>query len=814
MTLMSDVKAAVTEQEALKIADAAGRKIAPLWPLSSFVAVNPFLGFSGRDFEAAMVDVSRLAGARMTQTAADYVAAIDSGRITAKDLDAAAALHPEVAADGAALAGAARKAEDMTPEPLPTIADLAQEATGQAFPARIVTYVSDYAARHFDAGQSAWATARTEPSLWAAWRADVAHDLSLGAMGIPAAAERVAKLPDAAGETLAFIAGALDLHGAALESWFARLLYTVQGWAGHARYRLWQAELGGEGHDALTDLLAIRAVCDWLLLDHVPAEDWEKAKADHAAEPQAGQHEALLAALQTAYETGWRRHAFAALGQEVDTPDARPQVQAAFCIDVRSEVFRRALETAMPGAETLGFAGFFGAAVSYQPIGAASETARCPVLLSPSGCAHEEGPEDLAETRAGRIATTSVWSRFKQAAVSSFGYVETMGLAYAGRLAAQSLKATTALSPRSPGLTEEEAAQVAPSLDVIPEEARAETAATILKAMSLTGPFARLVVLAGHGGSSLNNPHNAGLDCGACGGHDGEANARLVAKLLNDPEVRGGLPEHGIEVPEDTVFVPALHDTTLDEVTLYDIKPYMKTHAEDLAELKTALAEAGRIARSERAMLLNLDAEARVDEAVQARARDWSQTRPEWALAGCAAFIVAPRHRTQGADLGGRAFLHSYGWEADAENGYPVLELILTAPLIVASWINLQYYGSTVDNGVFGAGNKVLHNVSGLTGVIEGSTGDLRPGLPWQSVHDGERFVHEPMRLNAIVEAPAEAMSAIIEKHEGLAALLDNSWLHLFRMDETGAVVECYLPGGGWGPVALEKEKAPEARVA
>ncbi|MCU4653941.1 DUF2309 domain-containing protein [Roseibacterium sp. SDUM158016] len=813
MTLMTQVDAAVTEDEALAAADQAGRLIAPLWPLSSFVAVNPFLGFAERDFEAAMVDVARLAGARMTQGPGAYAEAIATGRIAPDDLDAAASLHPGVAASGAALAEAARGAADIAPKALPTLADLAGEATGEAWPQRIAGHVCDYAAQHFDAGQGAWSAARGDLGLWQAWRLDAGHDLGLAALGLQGASKRIAALPDAPGAALAALAASLDLSGPALESWFARLLYTVQGWAGHARYRLWQAELAGGTDPVLTDLLAIRAVCDWLLVDKVPSTAWESAKAAHANPPSPGDNEALLAALQTAYEAGWRRHVFAALGKG-EAGTGRPPVQAAFCIDVRSEVFRRALETAMPGAETLGFAGFFGAAVSYRPLGAASETARCPVLLSPSGCAHDEGPDALAATRAGRIAATSVWSRFKQAAVSSFGYVETMGLTYAARLAAQSLKATTALAPRHPGLKTEEAALLAPSLDVIPQDARVATAATILKAMSLTGPFARIVVLAGHGGTSQNNPHNAGLDCGACGGHDGEVNARLVARLLNDPEVRKGLPAEGIDVPADTVFLPALHDTTTDEVTLYDTARWKETHGEDLKALRDALAEAGKIARSERAMLLNLDPDVQVDEAVQARARDWSQTRPEWALAGCAAFIVAPRHRTQGVDLGGRAFLHSYGWKADAANGYPVLELILTAPLIVASWINLQYYGSTVDNAVFGAGNKVLHNVSGFTGVIEGSSGDLRPGLPWQSVHDGERFIHEPMRLAAIVEAPAEAMSDIIGRHEGLAALLDNSWLHLFRMDETGAVAERYVPGGGWAPLTEPEDTARVARVA
>jgi hypothetical protein len=423
------------------------------------------------------------------------------------------------------------------------------------------------------------------------------------------------------------------------------------------------------------------------------------------------------------------------------------------------------------------------------------------VLLSPAGVAHDHGPAGLAQTRTDRITAKAAWAMFKRTAVAGFGYVETMGLTYGPKLAAYSLRMSTSLGQGHAGLTAAEAATVAPSLDVIAPGDRVVTAATILKAMSLTGPFARVVMLAGHGGQSLNNPHNAGLDCGACGGHTGEMNARLVAMLLNDPEVRKGLPGQGIDVPDDTVFVAGLHETTTDTVALFDLGAAAQTHAADLTMIRAALVRAGGLARAERAALLHLDPGAVLDDAIAARARDWSQVRPEWALAGCAAFIAAARGRTAGLDLGGRAFLHSYDWQADAENGYPVLELILTAPLVVASWINLQYYGSSVDPQVYGAGNKVLHNVTGLLGVVEGTNGDLRPGLPFQSVHDGARLIHEPLRLHAVVEAPAEAMGAIIARHDGLRDLLDNGWVHLFRMDADGLVAAQYRSGGAWEDV-------------
>jgi uncharacterized protein YbcC (UPF0753/DUF2309 family) len=196
------------------------------------------------------------------------------------------------------------------------------------------------------------------------------------------------------------------------------------------------------------------------------------------------------------------------------------------------------------------------------------------------------------------------------------------------------------------------------------------------------------------------------------------------------------------------------------------------------------LAAAGALARAERARRLPRAASG---EVVAARARDWSETRPEWGLAGCRAFIAAPRAVTAGRDLGGRAFLHDYDWRADA--GFGVLELILTAPVVVASWISLQYYGSVVAPESFGGGNKLLHNVTGGIGVVEGNGGTLRAGLPWQSVHDGAGLAHEPLRLSVYVAAPREAIDGILARHAGVRALFENRWLHLFVLGEGGEAV-------------------------
>lgn len=251
----------------------------------------------------------------------------------------------------------------------------------------------------------------------------------------------------------------------------------------------------------------------------------------------------------------------------------------------------------------------------------------------------------------------------------------------------------------------------------------------------------------------------------------------------------------GVEIPESTLFLAALHDTTTDKIKIFNTERLPDTHGQDLKELNYAFEVAGELSRKERGRRMNI-AKGDVGRQVLRRSNDWSQVRPEWGLAGCSSFIVAPRQRTAKLNLDGKAFMHSYNGQKD--EGFKVLELIMTAPMVVTSWINLQYYASTVDNKKFGAGNKTLHNVVGGLGVLEGFGGDLRVGLPMQSVHDGKEFQHKPQRLNVIIEAPVDEMSKILSKHDSIRRLCDNQWIYLFAMNGEGKVAYKYIGDLHW----------------
>ena len=766
----------------LKAAEEAARAIPPAFPLTATVAVNPFLGQTGKDLATTAALLARVAGTRVTLPRSTHAAKLRDGEVSDAELAEALAACPSPLKPKDIASLKALLAQDRPePQALPTLAEIASRGDGTDWPGVIARAIGLWAAGQFDRGQALWSPA-PGASAYAAWRAWAVHDLTPEIAGLTGFCAHVAEAPDSAERAILRAAESLGLSEAAAGTAFHRLLVELGGWAQHARWLLWEAELKGGSDTTLTDLLAIRLVWEEALLAHRRwlTGTWQQVMEAHAAPVMASADDVADAILQDALERAQQRRLALKLTRQV-TERRRPSLQAAFCIDVRSEVFRRALEAADPTVETIGFAGFFGLPVQHRSHGTELTEAHLPVLLNPAltSTGHASA---AAETQARITARTGrAWGRFRQAAVSSFAFVEAAGPAYAAKLA----KSALALGHR------QEKPEAAPRIEGgMTAEAKAATAAAVLKAMSLTTGHAPLVLLLGHGAHVTNNPHESAYHCGACGGHTGDVSARLLAQLLNDAETRNGLLRHGITLSDDTLFVAGLHDTTTDMVTLHE-DGFTPQQSARLGTVRQLLAQAAQAVRAERALRLPNATAATITQ----RALNWAEVRPEWGLAGCAAFIAAPRSVTARADLGGRSFLHSYDWRAD--QGFGTLELIITAPVVVASWISLQYYGSAVAPEVFGGGNKLIHNVVGGIGVLQGNGGTLRTGLPWQAVHDGTVLVHEPLRLTVLIEAPQEAIGAVLAKHPQVAALFDNGWLHLLAL-ENGAIAARYRPGGTW----------------
>lgn len=833
-TIDNDGLPTVALTDAIKNACA---RIAPLWSLQHFVAVNPFMGLSERLFIDTCKLASNVGYGQMLMPTEFYANHYHQGRITTTDIEHALALTGSKLSLQQCLSQLGdAKQEDYT-KPWPTLANYLDSVYGQQWTTFVTEEISKWCSAYFDEGQSAWRMPWRALPLYSAWRRAAEFDHTPELAGIHGFQRCINALPEQPIAAISQILSEMGITIDNVEDFCHRQLLTVSGWSAWVRHKTWQGK-SEQIEEALIELLAICLAYEYaLLLTIAKPQDfeawrqvWQQPLSMVEMSPQLeGRY-----IMQWAYELSLQRRQLsklmAPLPIGVSAQNNRKIVQAVFCIDVRSEVYRRALESTSSYIQTFGFAGFFGFPIEYIAIGHQHGQAQCPVLIQPKfkiresvinaaiGDLHKILHKRWLHKRLNRL-----WKGFKNSAVSCFSYVEISGLSFAFKLFSDSLGLTrTVTRPSIAGLDKRVVHRIGP---VIPRQRgrliakgplvetgialneRIELAHKALQGMGLTDDFARLVLLCGHGSTTVNNPYAAGLDCGACGGHSGEVNARVAASVLNAKDVRGGLATLGVTIPQETWFIAGLHDTTTDQVRLFDLDQVPDDFSNDLVQLQCWLDTASQLSREERAPSLpssQYNAASLLKSMVK-RSRDWAQIRPEWGLAGNSAFIAAPRQRTSHANLDGQVFLHNYDYRQDADGA--ILSLIMTAPMVVASWINLQYYASTVDNLRFGSGNKVLHNVVGTLGILEGNGGDLRMGLPWQSLHDGKTLRHEPVRLTVIIEAPTAMIEAVLEHHNNIRELFDNDWLHLMCIEPIQNCCLRYCGPQRWYPVSYNIEE-------
>ena len=533
-----------------------------------------------------------------------------------------------------------------------------------------------------------------------------------------------------------------------------------------------------------------------------------------------------------AYEHHYRMEVLHGLEQNRQRPEALRTVHGArfqvfFCIDDREEAIRRHFEELSPAHETFGAAGFYGVAMDYRGLDDASHAALCPVVVTP---AHEvvEHPhpehEHLAQARARARA---LWARFDHwlhggAHSLELGWLLTplVGLLSALLLPLhvffphpvdrmrRALAAWMVPTPRTRLASLRDESLPSPRVGkargfTVAE--KADRVATLLDNVGLVKDFAPLVVLLGHGAVSVNNPHMSAYDCGACGGRHGGANARLFAEMANRPEVRARLRERGIHIPASTWFLGGLHNTTTDEVVLYDTEDVPQALRGDLDGFRRAMDTARALSAHERCRRFEsapsrLSPQAALRH-VEERAVDLSQARPELGHVTNASCIVGRRALSRGLFLDRRAFLVSYDPPHDPTGA--ILERILLAVGPVGAGINLEYYFSCVDNDRYGCGTKLPHNLTGLLGVMDGVESDLRTGLPRQMIE-----IHEPMRLLLVVEASVATLSAIYARQAPIRELVGNGWVQLVSVDPETGVMMRFTPQG-FRPVTLPPEPLP-----
>jgi uncharacterized protein len=797
--------------------------ISPVWPLNDYVAVNPYMGVSSRPFLDARAFLRVFSDCETLMSLEHYAHQFHQHQFNADDIEAAIG---ELQSSGVHLAVSPSEvveklqaaSDDLPTSPasdkgsnsdrrIRTIAEYVDMTSSICWSEAIVDEVSKHCAAHYDDGQAAWASPWKHLPLYQAWRSSAEYDRNIEILGLKGCRAYVAKLPHT---PEAAIIHSLQRLGVPQPLWTMFLLcqaFSIPGWSAWAKYQ--DHRQTDVENKELAGLLAIRLAYDAALAEAITLRvKWDslfdnESVSFRPASTAAADDAHIRMVLLRASEIAYSKTLLQSLSHHQEATASRKLAQMIFCIDVRSERFRRHLEGANADIETFGFAGFFGMPIEYVQLGDSFGKSHVPVLLqsqfrlyeglpAADGHSHATAVERRNQIRSWR----QLWKDFQASAIGCFSFVETTGLFYGPKLLAGVMPApVSAALSRLSRLAKHHQADCGPTLARLENQGvcssrQTDLAEAMLKNLGLKTDFARLVVFCGHGSQTTNNPLAAGLDCGACGGHSGEPNARVAALLLNQPEIRQSLSARGIVIPVDTHFLAAVHNTTTDQLQFFDLAAVPAAHANDLEQLLESSGLASQQTRQERLPITQSNS---IDELLQ-RASDWSETRPEWGLAGNAAFIAAPRSMTKKIDLDGRTFLHSYDHLQDPQGD--VLETIMTAPMIVAHWINMQYYASTVDNDYFGSGNKTVHNVVGRFGILSGSDGDLMTGLPWQSLHDGEDYQHAPMRLQVIIAAPRAAVDRVVEKHELISNLLTGGWLHLTVLEHDQTYR--YTEAGTW----------------
>ena len=515
----------------------------------------------------------------------------------------------------------------------------------------------------------------------------------------------------------------------------------------------------------------------------------------------------------------------------------RPDSQIIFCIDDREESFRRHLEELNPTIETFGAAGFFGVPMNYKGLDDTRVTPLCPIVVTPAHEVQEiprpDSREALLRHNSGRewVQRTAnlVHQSLRRNLLLSHPLIDAIApVTLAGLLAKsivpkrqQKLLAnirqlvspavnTQLMFTSTDNITVATPAQ--PKLGFTDKE-QADRVAGFLRNSGLTYGFSQLVVLMGHGSISQNNPHLAAYDCGACSGRHGGPNARVFAAMANRPEIRKLVAERGIDIPSDTWFIGAEHNTCNEEILWFDLGDVPAERKGALTKLLGELRHAQQMSAHERCRrLASAPRNPTPSEAlkhIEERATDFSQARPELGHATNASAVVGRRSVTQGVFFDRRVFLISYDPTQDPEG--KVLEGILLAVGPVGAGINLEYYFSTVNNERFGCGTKVPHNVVGMFAVMEGASSDLRTGLPRQMIE-----IHEAMRLQILVEAKTSILEQIYARQESLRELISGGWILLSAKDPDSDEIFIFERGVGFVPWQAEAidlptcQKSPE----
>lgn len=623
-----------------------------------------------------------------------------------------------------------------------------------------------------DMGQAKIAMPLRDKGLYASWRKLVIYDAELSSFD-KAYLKRLSSDPE---EVILDCLNYLKLNDQEWELFLTLMLTTLPGWASYIKHRTDWPGVNEIDHYPITqvDYMALR-----LLITRLIWSSANKLLLWHNDCLKNEQKKPCLIKKIERLEQVYHPLLLKKIASQDKKQKQAFRAQFIFCIDVRSEPFRKALES-LGHYETFGFAGFFGLPIQVKNTTTGEFYSSCPVLLQPKHDVYEHDccdnglPKSLFIYKSTNLLKY-LYQSLKYTFISPFGLVESLGIASGLLMGFRSFmpRLASKIMNRCINLFSKQASAPA-SLYAISIQDQCSYAESILKIMGLTDHFSKLIIFCAHGSQTVNNAYASSLDCGACGARHGASNARVMADILNSKEVRQYLLTKGIHIPEATIFLAAEHNTTTDDMILYG-----HHHSNDL--MTSLIDDLKKVKLMNTALRLNKIEDKLSSNAVSKtllRAQDWAEVRPEWALARNAAFIIGPRFLTKTIDLEARAFLHSYDWTQDADG--KSLMTILTAPMVVAQWINTQYLFSTLDNKAYGGGSKITQNITGKLGIMQGNASDLMTGLSFQSVYKNDKEAyHELLRLMTVVYAPPFFVEKIIKSQAILIKLFSHGWVKL-----------------------------------
>ncbi|MGJ0484555.1 MAG: YbcC family protein [Methylomicrobium sp.] len=676
-------------------------------------------------------------------------------------------------------------------------------------------------ANFLDQGISRWSLPRNGERFWdCVWRLVHNSMLPLYPFHEPAVRSLLLETPDQVIlACLEKIVGDEQLY----EQYILEMLLAHPGWAGMVRLvELNPESLLARRAISLKEMIAVELACELAFLHLKKGHHFRNVAAapksqvipllnDQAFKPKVPLrlkvwHEAME---WTLHAELLKAMAAPPINRAAGTESGLPLAQALFCIDDRECSLRRHIEELNPAIETFGAAGFFGIDFLYQGLDDAFPVAQCPVIIQPKHFVRESSlsqePEQKKNGENLKDLHVKSHSLFR-----GWLYTQTLGIGYAIRLAWNVFRPGGHL-PNIKKLSEVKAhtrLHLLRESDVPTEDGRmlgfsfaemADRIESLLRNIGLTHGFAPLIVIVAHGSSSVNNPHFAAYDCGACSGKPGAPNARAFAAMANDESVRVLLRQRGIDIPAETCFVAAMHNTSRDEITYFDEYLLEKHPATGLEAFRETMRRALELNALERCRWFELAPQNQNPKAAHAHVKGRSvslfEPRPEYNHSNNLYCIVGKRAVTRDLYMDRRAFLHSYDPNTDPQGA--ILARILNAVIPVCGGINLEYLFSRIDNSVYGAGTKLPHNVIGLLGVANGVEGDLRTGLPNQMIE-----VHEPARLLIVIEQSREIIEKALIKIGELREWLDNDWVRFACIEPATQAVYFYRTKG-WEAVNL-----------